>query len=226
MSEQKRGVLFDVDGTLVDTAYIHAVCWWEALRQSDHVVPMAVIGAAIGMGSDKLLSQVIGEQPDNAEEITAAHDALYRTYWDRLNPLPGARDLVARCARAGLAVVLASSASQPELDQLRRVLDVDEHVTAATSSADADESKPDPGIVQSALDAAGLDADHAVFVGDAVWDVEAASKAGVPCVGVATGAMSEHELAEAGAVTTYPDPQTLLRRFGESPLARISEGKA
>src|SRR3954453_22765265 len=107
-----RGVLFDVDGTLVDTTYLHAVAWWEALRQFEHDVPMAKIHRAIGMGSDKILGHLLGEDRDRDSDtpLSEAHGVLYAAYWERLRPLPGARDLVRACADRGLKVVLASSA--------------------------------------------------------------------------------------------------------------------
>src|SRR4051812_47907281 len=143
------GVLFDVDGTLVDTTYLHAVCWWEALRQTGRTVSAARIHRAIGMGSDKLLDHLLGadHDPDQAEQASAAHKSLYRTYWDRLSPLPGAADLLRACAARGLRVVLASSADPEELAMLRRILDADDVIAAATSAGDADRSKPDPDIL-------------------------------------------------------------------------------
>src|SRR5690348_3113595 len=111
----RPGVLFDVDGTLVDTTYLHAVTWWEALRQHDHDVPMASIHRGIGMGSDKLLDHLLPDRDTGEdEELTAAHDALAGAWWDRLRPLPGAADLLRATAARGLAVVLASSAKQHE----------------------------------------------------------------------------------------------------------------
>ncbi len=219
-----RGVLFDVDGTLVDSVYLHATCWAEALRQHDYVVPMARIAQGIGLGSDKLLPHMLGEMPDDADELVAAHDTLIRTHWERLKPLPGAADMVQRCAENGLVVVLASSASAAELSALRRVLDCDRWITAATSSADVDGSKPDPDLVQVALEKGGLKPADAVFVGDARWDVEAAGRAGVRCVGVASGVTGEEQLAAAGAVATYSDLPHLLQSFDTSPLGSAADG--
>ena len=169
MTTRKRpaGVLFDVDGTLVDSTYLHAVAWWEALRQFEHDVPMAEIHRGIGMGADMILDHLLGDDRDrdSDEALTAAHDVLYGTWWERLRPLPGAADVLRACAERGLAVVLASSAKERELTILRRVVDADDVITAATSSSDAERSKPAPDILEAALDQSGVDPERAVFVG-------------------------------------------------------------
>jgi HAD superfamily hydrolase (TIGR01509 family) len=218
---RRPGVLLDVDGTLVDSAYLHTVCWWEAFRQHARHVAMPVVGRSIGMGSDVLIEHILGETPDDAEEISTAHSVLYRTYWDRLRPLPGARELVTACAERGLIVVLASSAKDSDLVQMRQVLDCDEHITAATSSADVAASKPNPDLVGAALGSAGLRAADSVFVGDAVWDVEAARRAHVACIGVASGVFSQPELADAGAVATYADAHDLVAHLADSPIGGL-----
>jgi HAD superfamily hydrolase (TIGR01509 family) len=220
----KPGVLFDVDGTLVDTTYLHAVCWWEALRQHDHDVPMAEIHRGIGMGSDKLLDHLLGESRDHDadEAMSAAHEALYGAWWERLRPMPGAADLLRAVAGRGLAVVLASSAKDHELTKLRAVVGADDVITAATSSSDAEQSKPEPDILQAALDQSDVDPAAAVFVGDAVWDVVAAGKLGIPCIGLTCGGTSAAELTAAGAVATYKDPAELLASLDESAIAQIA----
>lgn len=216
------GVLLDVDGTLIDTSYLHAVCWAEALAQSGHVVPMAAVHRCVGMGSDTLLDHLVGEDRDRSADqtMTDAHSALYRQYWGRLRPLPGARDLVRGLAGRGLRVVLASSAQPDELDELRRVLDAGDAVAAATSSGDADTSKPAPDLVQAALERGGVDPQRSCFVGDSVWDVEAAAKAGIPCVGVTCGGTSPAELEGAGAVEVHEDPLHLLENLSSSVVLR------
>ncbi len=213
------GVLLDVDGTLVDSTYLHAVCWWRAFRQHDHDVPMARIHRAIGMGSDKILDALLSDDRDRDkdDDLRTGHSALYAQYWDSLRPQPGAVDLVRACAGKGLTVGLASSAAPPEFAVLRRVLDVDDVVAGATNSGDAEESKPEPDIVQAALDRTGLAADETVFVGDAVWDVYAAGKLSIPCVGLTCGGISAAELRDAGAVAVYDDPADLLRHLVASP---------
>ncbi len=222
MTAPPTGVLFDVDGTLVDTTYLHAVTWWEAFRQAGHDVPMSAIHRAVGMGSDRILQALLGPERDRGGDpgLVAAHASLYSTYWERLRPLPGAADLLRACAARGLRVVLASSADAPEFAALRRALDADDVISVATSSADADASKPAPDILQVALDRAGLAPERAVMVGDSVWDVLAARRSGLACVCLTCGGTSEAELRAAGALAVYPDPAALLDALAESPLMR------
>ncbi|MEH0936974.1 HAD family hydrolase [Micromonospora psammae] len=219
--EIPTGVLFDVDGTLVDTTYLHTVSWWEALRQADHPVPMALIHRSIGMGSDKLLDHLLGPERNRGGDgkLRDAHDSLFAEYWERLTPLPGAADLLRACAARGLRVVLATSAAEHEVTALRAALDADDVIDTVTSSADAEESKPAPDILVAALEQSGLDPRRVVFVGDSVWDVAAAGKLDIPCVGLTCGGTSRGELAGAGAVAVYDDPAALLAALADSPLA-------
>ena len=219
------GVLFDVDGTLVDTTYLHAVCWAEALRQHGHDVPMADVHHAIGMSGDKLLDRCLGEDrdQDEGEALDTAHLTLYKQHWGRLRPLPGAADLLRACAERGLDVVLASSASEEELAALCSAIDADDAITAATSDSDAEEGKPAPDILQTALKKSGLDADHVVFVGDAVWDGHAAGNSHVLFVGVTCGGTPAGDLRDAGAVEVWRDPADLLANFGKSALGALCE---
>jgi HAD superfamily hydrolase (TIGR01509 family) len=210
-----NGVLFDVDGTLVETPYLHAVCWWEALQERGHDVPMAHIHRAIGMGSDKIVKHLTGTEVAGASD---GHHEKYRRYWDRLRPTPGAADLVRECKRLGLTVALASSANKDELAALRKAIDVDDAIDHATSADDADQSKPAPDILEAALSGAGLRPEEVVFVGDSVWDVYACAKLDIPCIGLTCGGISAAELREAGAVEVYADPVELLRRLPESAL--------
>jgi HAD superfamily hydrolase (TIGR01509 family) len=224
MSGILTAVLFDVDGTLVDSNYLHAVCWWDAFIQAGHDVPMAHIHRAIGMGSDQLLDALLPADRDRAgdEGIRTAHGALYATYWSRQRPLPGAAELLRACKKSGLRVVLASSADAREFAALRAALDADDAIDAATSSADADRSKPAPDLVQIALEKAGAEPEAAVFVGDTVWDVQACGRAGVRCVGMLSGGISRGELLDAGAAEIYEGPADLLAALPESILGRSS----
>jgi HAD superfamily hydrolase (TIGR01509 family) len=212
MSHAISAVLFDVDGTLVDSNYLHTVTWWEAFLQAGHEVPMTRIHHAIGMGSDQLLDELLPRDRNRDEDgaLRAAHDALYATYWPRLRPLPGAAALLRACREHELKVVLASSAGERELAVMRAVIDADDAIDAATSSADVEHSKPAADLIQVALDRAGVSADQAVLVGDTVWDVAAAGKAGVRCIALLCGGIGREELAEAGASEIYADPGDLL----------------
>lgn len=220
MSGTLTAVLFDVDGTLVDSNYLHSVSWWEAFTQAGHDVPMAKIHRTIGMGSDQLLDALLPADRDREDDdgIRAAHTALYATYFSRQRPLPKAAELLRACRKAGFRVVLASSASEREFAALRATLDADDAIDEFTSSADVDRSKPAPDLVRAALDKIGLDPDAAVFVGDTVWDVQACRKAGVPCIGLLSGGISRSELLDAGAVEVYDGPAELLDALPTSIL--------
>jgi HAD superfamily hydrolase (TIGR01509 family) len=210
-----------VDGTLVDTNYLHAVTWWEAFAQAGHQVPMTDIHRAIGMGSGRLLDALLPADRDQEADaaIRAAHSSLYSTYWTRLRPLEGAADLLRTCKRRGLAVVLASSADEPEFRALRAALNAEDAIDAATFSGEVESSKPAPDLVEVALAKAGAAAEDAVFIGDTVWDVKACQKAGVACIGLLSGGISRDELIGAGAARVYAGPDELLTAFDRSPLA-------
>ena len=154
MTRRTAAALFDVDGTLVDSNYLHAVTWWDAFLQAGHEIPMARIHRAIGMGSDQLLDELLPDDRERDDDagIRTAHSALYATYWSRLRPLPHAAELLRACKERGLRVVLASSADEREFAVLRAALDAEDAIDEATSSADVERSKPAADLVQVALD--------------------------------------------------------------------------
>jgi HAD superfamily hydrolase (TIGR01509 family) len=211
-----NGVLFDIDGTLVDTNYLHVVAWADAFAQHGHDVAMSTLHRLIGQGSDRLVASVIG---CNDEAIVDAHADLYAARLHQLKPFEGARELLMRCHEAGMTVVLATSASRHDAGHLTTALDAAAAVDHVTTNDDADASKPAPDIVEAALSAASLVASECVFVGDTVWDVAAAMHAGMPCVSVLTGGLEEAVLRDAGAVAVYPSVRELLEDFDRSPLA-------
>ncbi|KNC13475.1 HAD family hydrolase [Arthrobacter sp. RIT-PI-e] len=223
-ADVRHGVLFDVDGTLVDSNYHHAIAWWQGFRRFGHDVPLAEIHRAIGMSGDKLVAHLLGEDRDAEQdaEIDATHGAVFSTYHPGLRAFAGASDLLRRCAGDGLVVVLASSASEQDVAINRSVIDADDAITAATSSGDAENSKPSPDILEAALEAGGLEASNTVFVGDSVWDVIAAAELGIPTIGLASGGTSEAELREAGAVEVYQDVKALLDAFDDGALHRLA----
>jgi HAD superfamily hydrolase (TIGR01509 family) len=218
MSGSLRAVLFDVDGTLVDTNYLHVVTWWQAFAQGGQHVAMVDIHRAIGMGSDQLLDRLLPDDRDKGADsgLTASHDALYATYWTRLRPLPGAVELLRACKKRGLTVVLASSAGETESRVLRGVLDAEDAIDAATFAGDVEHTKPAPDLVEVALEKAAVPAEQAVFVGDTVWDAKASQKAAVPCIGLLSGGIGREELANAGAAQIYAGPGQLLARLSDS----------
>lgn len=177
----RPAVLFDVDGTLVDSNYLHVHAWYRAFEDVGLSVEAWRIHRSIGMDGSTLIA-TLAEYADDATKKRAKdlHSSYYKQTASLLRPLPGARELLERVKALGLQVVLATSAPDDELEILRAVLDSDDLVDAVTSSKDVDTAKPQPDIIEVALDRAGVDATHAVFVGDTVWDVEACERAGVP----------------------------------------------
>lgn len=219
MPSSSFGVLFDVDGTLVDTNYLHVVAWWHAFRAAGHQVSMTDIHRTVGQGAGRLIDSLLGAQDDAVEQ---GHTDFYSPFLYEAPAFPHAADLLRTTKKAGLSVVLATSASEKEAGMLRQAIDADDVIDALTNSDDVESSKPEPDIVQAALDKADLSADRALFVGDTVWDVEAARRAGLDCVAVLSGGISEHELREAGAVAVYRDVAALLDGFDESPLGELA----
>jgi HAD superfamily hydrolase (TIGR01509 family) len=215
----KRGVLFDVDGTLVDTNYLHVVAWSDAFRACGYAVAMCEILPLIGQGSERLVTSVLGH-PDST--VADAHSAMYAPRLYDVQPFDGAASLLRRTKAAGLQVVLATSAVSNEAALLRKAIGADDIIDAVTTNDDAASSKPAPDIVDAALSAADLRAANAVFVGDSVWDVKAAIESGMDCVCVRTGGISETDLREAGAVAVYASVAELLADFDDSPLGALA----
>ncbi|WP_280274234.1 HAD family hydrolase [Nocardia wallacei] len=215
-------VLFDVDGTLVDSNYLHARAWHRALREVGAVVPTWRIHRAIGMDGGTLLRTLA---PDLAEDAADRADDLHSRYYldsaDELTLLPGAREILADLHGRGLRVVLATSAPPDELARLRELLDSEPALYAVTGGEDVEDAKPDPTIVRIALDRAGVPPRRAVFVGDAVWDARACVALGVPTIGVLSGGISRAELTGAGAEFVCDDVAELRRGIADSPLARL-----
>jgi len=210
-------LLLDVDGTLVDSTYVHVRAWGLALSALGERVAAWRVHRAIGMGSPQLLEHLLGaELADRlGEQAVEGHSREYAALSEELRPLPGARELVRELTRRGVRPVLATSASPEELERLRAVLDVEEELHAVTAGGDVESAKPAPDIVGVALERAGVRPEEAIFVGDAVWDVEAAGRAGVRCVGVLSGGIGAAELRDAGAVRVVADPADLLAHLDE-----------
>jgi len=178
------------------------------------------------MDGSRLVRTLSGNAPaDVQERLGDGHGRYYQEITPLLAPLPGARALLRRVAELGLQVVLASSAPDDELAVLLKTLDCDDVIAEKTSSRDVDTAKPEPGILHVALDRAGVDAAHAVFVGDAVWDAHAAAGAGLPCIGLLSGGTAHAELQAAGASPIFDDPQDLLEHLESTRITALALGR-
>lgn len=215
-----RGVLLDLDGTLIDSNDAHTHAWVTALAASGFDVPFARVRGLIGMGGDKLLPEVTGVTKDSPQGQRISDDwerIFMRDYRPHLQPFPQVRGLVQRLREAGLQVAIASSSQAAQLDALVRVADIADLLDDTTSSDDAKQSKPDPDIIGAALRKLRLPPEETLLIGDTPYDIEAAQQAGVRAVAVRCGGWGDAELA--GAIAIYDDPADLLVRFGTSPFA-------
>jgi HAD superfamily hydrolase (TIGR01509 family) len=210
--------ILDVDGTLVDTNYHHAIAWYRAFRQHGVTLPLWRIHRHIGMGGDQLVAALAGDafEAEQGDDVRAAEKALYMALIDEVRPLDGARDLVEELDRAGHPVVLASSAKPQEVEHYLDLLDARELADAWTHAGDVERTKPEPDLVAAAVEKAG--GGPAVMVGDSTWDCEAAGRAGLQTIGVLTGGFSEAELRDAGAVCVFDSLAALRADLGRTPL--------
>jgi HAD superfamily hydrolase (TIGR01509 family) len=211
--------ILDIDGTLVDTNYHHAIAWYRAFLESDRVLPLWRIHRHIGMGGDQLVAALAGEEFDveHGDDVRAVEKALYMGLIHEVRPLEGARELVEDLKLDGHAVVLASSAKSDEVEHYLDLLDVRDLADDWTDSGDVDRTKPEPDLVRAAIEKAG--GGPAVMVGDSTWDCLAAGRAGIASVAVLTGGFSEAELREAGADCVFGSVAELRAEIRSTPLA-------
>ena len=210
--------ILDVDGTLVETNYHHAIAWYRAFTQHGVELPVWRIHRAIGMGGDQLVAELAGEDVENekGDDIRTAEKALYMAMIHEVRPLPGARRLIETLKERGHRVVLASSAKAEEIEHYLDLLDARELADDWTSSADVEQTKPNPDLVETAIEKAG--GGEAVMVGDSVWDVEAAKRAGIPTIAIRTGGFGHDELVDAGATCVFASIDELLDSLEMTPL--------
>ena len=211
--------ILDIDGTLVDTNYHHAVAWYRAFHQHEIVLPIWRIHRHIGMGGDQLIAALCDDstEEEQGDDIRAAEKVLYTELIDEVQPLTGSRELIEDLKDRGHSVVLASSAKEEEVDHYLDLLNARDLADDWTTSADVEATKPEPDLVQAAMEKAGDD--DAVMVGDTTWDCEAAKRAGIQTVAVLTGGFSEAELRDAGAVAVFHSIEELRKAFDDTPLA-------
>jgi HAD superfamily hydrolase (TIGR01509 family) len=212
---ERLTAILDVDGTLVDTNYHHALAWHRALRSHGHAVPIWRVHRHIGMGGDQIVTALLDAEVEEAEgeSIREAEGEAYGELIGEVEPMEGARELIEDLREDGAAVVLASSAKKEEIDHYLDLLGARELVDAWTSSADVEATKPAPDLVHAALDKAPAEGPR-LLVGDSVWDVRAAAAATVPTLAVLTGGFSAAELREAGAATVVESIDELRRDRG------------
>jgi HAD superfamily hydrolase (TIGR01509 family) len=212
--------ILDIDGTLVDTNYHHAVAWYRAFRQHGIVLPVWRIHRHVGMGGDQMIAALTDDRVEDAkgDDIRTAEKALYLALIEEVEPMDASRELIVELKERGHTVVLASSAKEDEVDHYLDLLDARDLADDWTTSGDVEATKPAPDLVAAALDKAGADSSDAVMVGDTPWDIEAAQRAGVPTVAVRTGGFGHDELDDAGAAAVFESVAELRERLGETPL--------
>lgn len=218
-----RAVIFDIDGTLLDSVDLHARAWVEAFAHFGVETGFAEVRRQIGKGGDELMPVFLSEEriAREGETIEAYRSDLFkRRYLSEVRPCPGVRPLFEHIRSAGLKIALASSGKRSEVEHYTEILEIGDLVDVATSSDDADRSKPHPDIFEAALAKLdGVPPDAIIVVGDTPYDAEAAAKAGLRTVGLLCGGFPEADLRAAGCAAIYRDPEDLLDRFVESPLA-------
>lgn len=221
-----KGVIFDVDGTLVDSNDAHAQSWVDTFKEAGYNVPFEKVRPLIGMGGDKLLPATIGVSPDSEEgkKLGERRGKIFRSkYLPHLRPLPGARELVLRVKRDGLKPIVATSAKDDELKALLKAAHVDDLMEEKATASDAKRSKPDPDIVQAAIGESGLPKKELVMIGDTPYDVEAATRAGVRSIGFLSGGWTREDLK--GAAEIYDGPADLLANYDTSLLGKESRDR-
>ena len=215
-----RAAVLDVDGTLVDTNYHHALAWYRAFREHDLIVPLWILHRHVGMGGDKFVAAVAGEEVEErlGDDVRERWKKLFDELLPEIEPTDGARELVMTLSARGNRLVFASSAIETHFDAfIDRVLDVRDCADGWVTKDDVEASKPDPDLVALALDKLGTR--DAVMVGDTPWDCEAARKAGIPTIGLLTGGYSREELMGAGAQAVFRSPRELSASLPETSLA-------
>jgi HAD superfamily hydrolase (TIGR01549 family) len=211
--------ILDIDGTLVDTNFHHAIAWYRAFKQHEIVLPIWRIHRHIGMGGDQLIAALCDDatEAEQGDDIRDAEKALYFELIDEVRPLAGSRELIEDLKDRGHSVVLASSAKADEVEHYLDLLNARELADDWTTSADVESTKPEPDLVKAAMEKAGDE--DAVMVGDTTWDCEAAKRAGIQTIAVLTGGFSEAELRDAGAVAVFHSIEELRKALDDTPLA-------
>lgn len=218
-------ILLDLDGTLIDSTYYHAVAWQRALASEGFEVPMWRCHRAIGLGGDKVVEHLVDAkaEQEHGDALRAAWKVLYEQLVSYVKPLPGAADFVRAARERGFEVALATSGEQEFTDIALEMLGIADELAAVVSTADVEASKPAPDLVEEALKR--VSPDRAVMVGDTTWDIAAAKKAGIGCIGVRTGGFGDDDLQDEGALAIVDDPrdlEALLLGGGDEYFSAVS----
>ncbi len=211
-------LVLDVDGTLLDTVYLHVIAWWEAFMDGGYEVSGFDIHRAIGRGSGDLCETLVGKED---EKVVEGHATNWAPLREKCIPFHQVPELIREVAGRGVKVVYCTSGAPEDIEDFRAKIGCDDVVAAVVNSGDVEQSKPAPDIVQAALEAVGVAPENAVMIGDTVYDIRAANAAGVDCIGLMCGGIGERELQEAGATAVYGNPSELLQDLERSPLARL-----
>ena len=218
-----RAVIFDVDGTLIDSVDLHAAAWVEALRHFGIEAAFGDVRGQIGKGGDQLLPLFVPKErlERDEDEISEYRSALFkRDYLSRVRAFPGVPALFQKIRASGRKIALASSGKADEVENYARIAGITDLLDVSTTADDAEHSKPEPDIFQAALaKLAPIPAEECVVIGDTPWDVIAATRAGLRTIGVLSGGFPESELREAGAIAIYKDPEDIFACFDETPIA-------
>ena len=218
-----KAVIFDVDGTLIDSVDVHAKAWLWAFARHGHDIPFDDLRGQIGKGADQLMPEYLSpeEMERDGKKLEEDRQMFFKQeYYPHLKPFPMVRELFERIIADGKKIVLASSAKADELEHYEEIANVQDLIGASTSSDDAEKSKPHPDIFHAAMNKLkGIEPDEMIVVGDTPWDAEAAGKAGLKTVGFLCGGFEAEKLKAAGCVAIFDGPSDLLTRYDESPLA-------
>ncbi len=203
-------VVLDVDGTLMDTNYLHVEAWARAFEETGHRIPRVKIHKEVGKGSGLLIQEFVDDE-ETIEKIEGLHSEIYGELQEHGHPLPGAKELISSLKERGYGVWLVTSAKDEELEHHKQELEAEGNIDGVVNSSAVENAKPAPDIFEEALERAGVSPEETVAVGDAIWDVESAKGAGIRTVAVLTGgAFDAEELEEAGAAAVYEDCAALL----------------
>ena len=218
-------LLFDIDGTLVDSNDYHVRAWREVFQEAGHDLPTQMIHDQVGKGGDNLVPSLLPDlSEEQQEEIAARHGPRYRdNYMSRVRPFPAARELLARAKQDGLTVALATSANPEERDHYVELLDAGELVDLSTSKEDVETTKPAPDIFAATVEKAGVRPQESLVIGDTPYDVLAAKRAGIRAIALLSGGFAEEDLRAAGAIAVYRDAADLLANWDNSPIRRPSQ---